>query len=156
MMGYKMVIQNETKYKNKKKKRNSFKLGDDTATSFSGYKKNYKVHKPKIKKGSNQFLVTQKMRKLQELSMHNNQDSMTMNEINESFGKPLDELNTIKLPNYSGEIPLILIELKKKLYLCDGLKQRKIFHVEVKNNTSTHHRIAHLIHDFLSIYRLNY
>ena len=158
-----------------KKKRNSFKLGDDSALvlfrshdSFDSYKTKYKVHKPKIQKGSNQFLVSQKMRELQaklkdeeekelkkEEAVNNinidNIDSLTMNEINESFGKSLDLLKTIKLPNYDGSIPKILIELKKKLHSCDGLKQRKIFHNSVKNNTSTHHQIAHLIHNFFNL-----
>ena len=182
-----------------RKKRNSFKLGDEqlklfrSHDSFESYKTKYNVHKPKIKPGSNQFLVSQKMRELQqrlkdeekeqreqkekENMDKNNQngkshnyrnqilkpfhnrdgnsnidiiDVVTMNEINESLGKELDVLKTIKLPNYSSAIPFILIELKKKLYSCDGLKQRKIFHISVKNNTSTHHQIAHILHNFFS------
>jgi len=43
-----------------------------------------------------------------------------------------------------------LIELKKKLHAVDGLKQRKIFHLSVKNNTSSHHQIAGLIRLFFA------
>merc|ERR1712228_14009 len=64
------------------------------------------------------------------------------------FGQSLKDLKSIKLPSYSAQIPLILIELKKMLHTVDGLKQRKIFHFSIKNNTSTHHKIAHLIRDF--------
>ena len=126
-----------------KRKRNSFKLGDESQLvlfrshdSFETYKTKYNVHKPKIKPGSNQFLVSQKMRELQQKlkdeekqRMNNNNDSIhletyidniditTMNEINESLERLM--IKSIKLPNYSGAIPFILIELKK-IHSCEG------------------------------------
>eukprot|EP00483_Globobulimina_turgida_P006631 UN06641 len=148
----------------KKRSRTSFKLGDDSdqsdahnilpfssfTSSFSSYQSKFNVHKPKMKPGSNQFLVTAQIRQKQaQLKAAQAEEKIeNMEEINEYFGKSLHEIKSIKLPNYSGEIPFVLIELKKKLHCCDGLKQRKIFHISVKNNSTTHHQIAHLIRNF--------
>eukprot|EP01084_Bolivina_argentea_P097571 175403_1 len=137
--------------KNSTKKRNSFKLGSlslTAASSFSSYQNKFNVHKPKIKPGSNQFLVSVQMRQLQEKLKSENTENEQKILTEFSNVKTLTDINSIKLPNYSGKIPLVLIELKKKLHSCDGLKQRKIFHISVKNNTAIHHKITSLIRNF--------
>ncbi len=61
------------------------------------------------------------MRKLQEKLKSENDDEKILNDIFEN-GNTILAVNSIKLPNYSGKIPLIEL---KKLHSCDGLKQQE-------------------------------
>jgi len=132
-------------------KRKSFKLGDRSKSlmslqkgfSLSNYSKKMNVHKPKMKKGSNQFLD-----KMNALAPVDDGDDIDSDHYMAMFGQPLDKLKSIKLPSYTAQIPLLLIELKKLLHSVDGLTHRKIFHFSVKNKSCSHHKIAHLIRDF--------
>merc|ERR1712129_404194 len=68
--------------------------------------------------------------------------------IESQFGNALSELKIVKLPRYGAPIPLVLVEIKKRLHAVDALTKRHIFDISVKNSTASHHRTTRLFRKF--------